>query len=168
MSDNEVSQTATVIALNANQASRASERKWGRAVMKLGFSIVPSLIFRAQQRLGLNASQLAILLQIADFWWDHNRKPYPSLKTLGERLDLSPRQVSRYIDGLEEARLVKKIERHAKHKGRMSNQYDLSGLVARLAKLEPEFREVEEMKRKVSRKGGLTKKTAGQTPTTAA
>ncbi len=161
MADNEVSQPAKVIALRPKQASLASERKWGRAVMKLGFSIVPSLIFRAQQRLGLNATQLAILLQIADFWWDHNRKPYPGLRTLGERLDLSPRQISRHIDELEEAGLVERVERRAKHRGRLSNQYDLSGLVARLAKLEPEFREVQEMKRKVSRKGGLGKKVAG-------
>ncbi len=158
MAENETTQTAKVVQLKANQASLASERKWGRAVMKLGFSIVPSLIFRAQQRLGLNPTQLAILLQIADFWWDHNRKPYPSMKTLGERLNLSPRQIQRYMDGLEKAGLMKRVERHARHRGRLSNEFDLSGLVERLAKLEPEFREVEEMKRKVSQKGGLVKK----------
>ena len=158
MTIKEGGKVAAVIPLNATQASRASERKWGRAVMKLGFSIIPSLIFRAQARLGLNATQLAVLLQIADFWWDQDRKPFPRLKTLGERLNLSARQVARYIDGLESAGLLAKKNRYVKGVGQVSNEYDLSGLVAKLAKLEPEFREVNEMKRKVSRKGGIGKK----------
>lgn len=136
-------------------AARNSEDKWGRAVMQLGFSIIPSLLLRAQQRLGLNPTQLAVLLQLADYWWDHRRKPYPSKQALSERLGLSPRQIQRHIADLEQAGLVTRIERTAVHRGKLSNEYDLSGLVERLQKLEPEFREVEDMKRQVSRKGGL-------------
>ena len=33
---------------------RASEKKWGKEVIALGFCIVPSLLLRAQNRLGLN------------------------------------------------------------------------------------------------------------------
>ena len=79
----------------------ASEKKWGRAVVKLGFSIIPSLIFRAQARLGLNPTQLAVLLQLADYWWDEQRHPYPSKQTLADRLGLSARQVQRHIADLE-------------------------------------------------------------------
>lgn len=46
-------------------AKRASEQKWGRDVMKFGFCIVPSLLLRAQERLKLNATQLAILMHLA-------------------------------------------------------------------------------------------------------
>lgn len=149
-------QGATVVPLRPKKGlSQASEKKWGKAVIDLGFSIIPSLIFRAQARLGLNPTQLAVLLQLADYWWDEQRHPYPSKKTLAERLGLSARQVQRYIAELETAGLVKRIDRFAAHKGRLSNQYDLSGLVARLKKLEPEFRAVDEMKRQVSRRGGL-------------
>ena len=112
--------------------------------MGLGFCIVPSLLLRAQRRLGLNATQLAVLMHLADYWWEVDRKPYPSKKTLGERLGLSPRQVQRIIADLEAAGIVKRIERRAVHKGKLSNYYDLSGLVERLMALEPEFREVEE------------------------
>jgi DNA-binding transcriptional regulator YhcF (GntR family) len=103
----------------------------------------------------LNATQLAVLLQLADYWWDQERHPYPSKTTLGERLQLSPRQVQRYIAELEDAGFVKRIGRFATHKGRLSNHYDLSGLVAKLKKLEPEFREVEDRKKQVSKRGGL-------------
>ncbi|MET0116418.1 MAG: helix-turn-helix domain-containing protein [Sedimenticola sp.] len=143
----------------AKKAAQASEKKWGKEVMKLGFTIVPSLLLRAQQRLGLNPTQLAVLLQLADYWWDEDRKPYPSKKALSERLGLSPRTVQRYIAELEDAGLVKRIERRAAHKGKQSNMYDLTGLVERLKELEPEFREVQEetkaMRRQVSRRGGL-------------
>jgi len=134
---------------------QASEKKWGRDVIKLGFSIIPSLIFRAQARLGLNPTQLAVLLQLADYWWDEQRHPYPSKQTLADRLSLSARQVQRHIADLEAAGLVRREERYAVHKGRLSNLYDLSGLVERLKKLEPEFREVDEMKRQVERPGGI-------------
>lgn len=127
--------------------------------MDLGFSVLPSLIFRAQQRLGLNSTQLAVLLQLADYWWQKERIPYPSKKTLGERLGLSTRQVQRYVAELERAGLVTRIERRAAHGGKQSNGYDLSGLVERLKQLEPEFREVEDkaksMKRQVARRGGI-------------
>jgi DNA-binding MarR family transcriptional regulator len=135
---------AQVIPLRPLTAAKASERKWGKAVMELGFCIVPSLLLRAQRRLGLNPTQLAVLMHLADYWWDVDRKPYPSKKTLGERLGLGPRQVQRYIAELEEAGLVKRIERRAAHRGKLTNEYDLSGLVKRLKELEPEFREVEE------------------------
>ena len=126
------------------EGTRQSERKWGKKVMALGFCVVPSLLLRAQQRLGLNPTQLAVLMQLCDYWWDSDRKPYPGKKALGERLGLSPRQVQRYVAELEHAGLVERIERRAAHGGKLTNVYDLSGLVARLKKLEPEFRAVKE------------------------
>ncbi len=87
-------------------------------------------------------------MHLADYWWDAERRPWPKKQTLGERLNLSARQVQRYIAELEEMGYVKRIERTAPHRGKLSNEYDLSGLVARLAELEPEFREVEEENKK--------------------
>ena len=121
-----------------------SERKWGKDVMALGFSIVPSLLLRAQQRLGLNPTQLSILMQLCDFWWDEERKPFPSKATLSDRLGLSARQIQRHIAELEGAGLVQRTQRWSGHGGKTTNSYDLSGLVGRLQQLEPEFREVEE------------------------
>ena len=142
---------AEVIKLPVRKAGKSSERKWGRPVMDLGFCIIPSLLLRAQARLGLNPTQLTLLMHLADYWWDVDRKPYPSKKTLGERVGLSARQVQRYIAELEAAGLVQRIERVAAHRGKLSNEYDLSGLVARLKELEPEFREVEEQAREKRR-----------------
>jgi hypothetical protein len=148
---------AKVIPLQPLKAKKASERKWGKAVMDLGFCIIPSLMLRAQARLGLNPTQLAVLMHLADYWWEAERKPYPKMETLGNRLKLGPRQVRRYIAELEEAGFVTRIERRAPHRGKISNEYDLSGLVSRLRALEPDFREVEEQvkaqRRAVARPG---------------
>lgn len=156
------SQAGKVVELHPQKAARASEQKWGKKVMDIGFCIVPSLLLRAQQRLGLNPTQLAVLLHLADHWWHVDRKPYPGKKALGERLGLSPRQVQRHLAELDKAGLIKRIERTASHRGKLTNEYDLSGLVKRLKELEPEFREVENeikaRRRAVAKRGyGLQK-----------
>ena len=143
---------------------RESEKKWGKKVVALGFCVVPSLLLRAQRRLGLSPTQLAVLLQICDFWWNNDRKPYPGKKTLAQRLNLSPRQVQRHIAALEIAGLVRRVPREGDHGGKLTNIYDLSGLVDRLKGLEPEFRNVEEeakAKRKAVAKPGYSRSAGG-------
>ncbi len=120
-----------------------------------GFCIIPSILLRAQQRLGLNPTQLAVLLQLCDYWWDHGRKPYPSKEKIGERLGLGARQVQRYMAELEDAGLLSRGERYSTNGGRLSNEYDLSGLVEKLKKIAPEFEAAKEIKRQASRRGGL-------------
>lgn len=95
---------------------RASERKWGiRGGITLGFRVVPSLLLRTQNCLGLNPTQFAVLMQVRDFWWERGLKPYPGKAVLAERLDLSARQVRRDIADLETAGLFKHFERQATH-----------------------------------------------------
>ena len=144
MTEDSTETGSNVVRLRPQKAGRASERKWGKKVMDLGFCIVPSLLLRAQQRLGLNPTQLAVLMQLCDFWWEDARKPHPGKKLLSERLGIGERQVQRYIAELEQAGLVRRVERRAPHGGKMTNTYDLSGLVEKMKKLEPDFRKVEE------------------------
>ena len=58
-------------------AAKMSERKWGREVMDVrGFCLFPSLLLQAQARLKMTPTHLALVLHLADFWWDANRKPW--------------------------------------------------------------------------------------------
>jgi DNA-binding transcriptional ArsR family regulator len=156
-----VEQLSKVLPLRPKKETlKASEKKWGKAVMKLGFNMIPALLLRGQRRLGLSPTQLAVLLQLTDFWWEKDRIPFPSKQALSDRLGISPRQVQRHIAELEEAGLVKRIERTSfSHKGKSSNAYDLSGLVKRLQKLAPEFADVEKetknLRQQVKRRGGI-------------
>ena len=144
MSESGRPQSTKVVRLRPKKAANASDEKWGKKTMELGFCIVPSLLLRAQKRLRLSPTKLAVLMHLADYWWDVDRKPYPSKQKLSERLGLSPRQVQRHIADLEQAGLLLRIERRNKHGGKLSNEYDLSGLVDRLKALAPEFRKVED------------------------
>lgn len=133
-----------------------------RKVFRIRFSAIAA---RSQNRLGLNPTQLAVLMQLCDFWWEHDRRPYPSKGVLAERLSLSSRQVQRHIAALETAGLVKRVERRAYHGGKQTNIYDLGGLVARLKKLEPGFLEVDKAartaRRAVSKRGYRRIRTGG-------
>jgi predicted transcriptional regulator len=143
------------------KAERESEKKWGQAVMGLGYSMVPSLIFRAQARLGLNPVQLMVLLHLADYWWQRAQMPFPSKAALAERMGLSPRQIQRYMTELEKGGFIERVERFAGHKGQKSNEYDMTGLVKKLKKLEPEFSQVrdqaKEQAKTVAKRGGLAR-----------
>jgi predicted transcriptional regulator len=164
MSDEETQFPANVVPLrpvSAGAAKNRSEKKWGKPVMDCcGFCILPSLLLRAQRRLGLSATQLALVIQLIDFWWTEDKIPWPKKETIGQRLNLSDKQIQRLVRGLEQHGYVKRIARKTRH-GRTSNGYDLSGLVSKLQELAPEFAEAADAKRTVERRGGLKKKRTG-------
>ncbi|MFZ2996314.1 MULTISPECIES: helix-turn-helix domain-containing protein [Sphingobium] len=127
---------------------KASEKKYGKPVMDLGFCIVPSLLMQAQARLGINPVQFNIIMHLADIWWDVAQRPWPKKQLLAERMGMSERQVQRQIAELESAGLVQRIERTRPGRGKTSNEYDLSGLVKRLKELEPAFTEMKQENQK--------------------
>jgi hypothetical protein len=151
---------SNVVPLRSEKAAKLrSEAKWGAEVMALGFCILPSLLFRAQHRLGLKSTHLAVILQLAEFWWHDDNLPFPKKQTIAERVGLKEKQVQRLIRDLEQRGYIARIERKTPH-GQASNFYNLSGLVKKLKELAPEFQEAADAKRKVERRGGL-KKNAG-------
>jgi predicted transcriptional regulator len=123
---------------------KSSEKKFGKPVLALGFCIVPSLMMKAQARLGLNPAQFNIIMQLADIWWDPERKPFPKKELLAERMGMSERQIQRHVAELEKAGLVQRVGRTRPGRGKTSNEYDLSGLVKKLKDLEPEFTKMQE------------------------
>lgn len=137
---------------------RVSEEKWGSDVMGLGYAILPSLLFQAQKRLGLSGMQLAVLIQLADFWWQPDNKPHPGKQRLANRLGVTERTIQRNIAALEQAGYVERKARYGQSGGRKTNIYDLSGLVRKLKELAPEFKEAKEeefeSRRRVERRGG--------------
>jgi hypothetical protein len=140
--------SAEVILLHApkpQKVVKVADAKWGSAVMQAGYCMIPSLLLRAQNRLKLTSTQLAVLLQLCDFWWEEGRKPFPSKETLATRMGMTARQVQRHIAELESKNMIKRVPRFdASNGGRGTNIYDLSGLVAQLQAIEPDFRKVEE------------------------
>ena len=144
-----------VVPIKASPEQKQSEKKWGVAVMKLGYCILPSVLLQAQARLLINAQQMIVLLQLVEHWWTADGKVYPSKDTLADRIGLTPKQIQRHIKVLEQKGLVKRIPRVLKGRGKTSNEYDLSGLVKKLKDIEPDFAEAKRLKLAAARPGGL-------------
>jgi len=139
---------AEIIQLRISKKNqRRAEDKFGAPVMKLGFTLIPNLLLQAQGRLKISPVQLTVLAQLFQHWWNADDDPFPSKETIARRLGKSERTIQRYLTQLETAKLIKRVPRFKSHKGQTSNDYDLSGLVVKLAELEPEFTKAAEQKR---------------------
>ncbi|HEX4736382.1 MAG TPA: helix-turn-helix domain-containing protein [Allosphingosinicella sp.] len=141
-------------------SKRKWDKMWGRDVVSYGYVAVPRLLLEAQRRLGLSSTQAMILLHLCNYWWEPGKHPWPAKKKLAHFLNLSERQVQRILGELEDAGFIKRNARFRTNgRGQTSNEYDLSGLVAKLQVLEPEFSEAREkaaaLRRQAQRPGGL-------------
>ncbi|PTQ86178.1 helix-turn-helix domain-containing protein [Agitococcus lubricus] len=108
---------------------RENERKWGKAMMNVGWTAVPSIILKKQKQLGLDALDLNIILHLMSYWWTAGELPYPSKKTLAELMSVDESTIRRRIAKLEAGKLIKRILRPVAGDRHKSNQYDFSGLI---------------------------------------
>ena len=86
------------------------------------------MFLQRQQALGLDPL-VNILLQLADHWWERDNAPFPSKKTLADRIGVAPRTVQRRVHRMESAGFIKRIERHHPHGGNKTNRYSFDGLI---------------------------------------
>jgi DNA-binding transcriptional regulator YhcF (GntR family) len=159
--DNSINTVVVPFPTKEKDGKRNWDRMWGKPVVDYGYVALPRLLLEGQRRLGLNATQMLVLIQLANLWWDPGKNPWPSKARLANSLGLSPRQIQRIIGELEQAGLILRKERfRANRMGQTSNEFDLSGLVSKLKALEPEFtkarRDASEIKNKVQKRGGLS------------
>ena len=144
-----------VVPLFAEKDKKESEKKWGKAVMAHGYCIFPYILPQAQSRLGVNAQEMVVLLQLVEHWWRADSKVFPKKEVIAERVGLSTRQVQRHIQRLEELKLVKREERY-RGGMRTSNIYNLSGLVTKLkTTIQPEIAQAKKLAASAKKAGGL-------------
>ncbi len=154
------STTDNVVQLHPKDVFEA-DKKWGPAVMKLGYSMIPSMIFWAQARLNLSPTQLVLLLHLADFWWDHDKMPFPSKAELASRMGITERQIQRHMAQLEADGFIKRNPRYHYKGGQQNNEYNLDGLVRKLKKFEPEFTKLKQEKQETKKKAKALTKVGG-------
>ena len=139
---------AEVIAFPKAKTTKADQRpfeaRWGKIVADRGYTMLPAVLIRAQHRLGLAPEHFNALLHLVYHWWEPDNNPYPAKATIAARMDKSPKTVQRYLRALEDAGLVRRIERFEGNKGQTSNEYDLSGLVKKLEVIAAEEAKVAE------------------------
>ena len=109
--------------------------KWGEKVAKRGFCQTPNYLLYMNQLIDedntLRPLELLLLVQISATWWQKDKLPFPSVKTLATRCGTSERQVLRALSKLEGMELIKRVKR--RDKGLIaSNAYDLRPLIKNL------------------------------------
>ena len=109
--------------------------KWGEKISGRGFAQVPNYLLFLNQFLDedeeLSPLELLLLIQLVGVWWEKDKLPFPSMRTLAGRCGTSERQVQRAVSRLEKLSLLKRTKR--RERGLIaSNAYDLSPLVEML------------------------------------
>lgn len=143
---------ATVIPLPTKKGGKRAEDKWSPQVLKHGYTALPNLLLRAQAKLKITPMQFNVLAQLAEHWWDADKFPFPAKETIARRMNKSPRQVQRYITELENAGLIRRVERFSGRKAQINNGYSFDGLIKKLKELEPEFAKAKELKKVKNKK----------------
>lgn len=113
--------------------------KWGGAVSsgRYGYQLVPDVLLRQQQAVGINCTELAVLVNITMHWWESDREkwPHPRCDQIARRIGASPRTVQRCIGRMSKLGLMKLLPAEQTDEGLRFRRIDLSGLVLRLEEL---------------------------------
>jgi len=131
----------------AERRSSSTERIWGSAVLSHRYTGIPSILIQGQQRLGVNALQMNILVQLLDYWREPERKPFPTKKQIAQRIGVTAKTIRNNARLLGEAGLVKREMRKTASGDWNSNVYHLNGLVERVQKMEADFAEARNKRR---------------------
>ncbi|WP_375462170.1 helix-turn-helix domain-containing protein [uncultured Enterovirga sp.] len=118
-----------------SSSSHAADQRtrWGDAVDP-GMLIVPAILLRHQQRLGLTPLEMLLVLNIVAEWDEPNELPSPRPSVLAKRIGTSPRTIQRAITKLAQAGLVERRPSET-CRGMTVRRFDLSGLRKRLQEL---------------------------------
>src|SRR5262249_14240099 len=105
------------------------ERRWGQELIQAGWLGLPSVFLQRQNAFQLDPLDLNIGLQIADHWWEPDNHPYPSKRSLAERIGVDARTIQRRIARMEHDGLIERVPRRSAHGGNKTNIYRLTPLI---------------------------------------
>lgn len=109
---------------------RANEGKWSKTLMEAGWTVLPTILIEGQRKMNLDPIDMNILLHLASYWWQSDKKPHPSKKTIATAMNVHPRTVQRHIADLEKKQLIKREQRRLRGGRSETNLYHFDGLIA--------------------------------------
>ena len=108
------------------RADYGMENRWTPKLAQGGFTPVPQVLLKHYTDLNITSMEAMLVVHLLSYKWDE-QLPFPSMTTLAGRMGCSPRYVRKLCESLESVGYLKRNGRIG-----MSNQFDLSGLFARL------------------------------------
>lgn len=116
---------------------------WGERVAARGFTQIPNYLMMINQFLAeeahLTPVQLLVIYQLVAAWWEKDKPPFPSMRTIAIRSGVSERQVMRSINELEKRNLIKRVKR-GRGAVKVSNAYDLTGLTNLMNEIDESYK----------------------------
>jgi hypothetical protein len=117
-----------------------AHEKWGDA-LNAGFQLVPDVLLKHQDRLGLTPVDLVVLLNVLMHWWFADQLPFPKTALIARRMGVGQRTVQRSLQRLEQRGLIERVKGQ---KPGDATRFDPSALAHRLVPLaqrDPGYRE---------------------------
>jgi DNA-binding transcriptional ArsR family regulator len=108
-------------------------QKWG-PITRAGFQIVPDALFLKQRHLGLDQTDMLVLLNLNTFWWFKNSPPYSRTSVIARRMGVTQRTVQRSLKKLESSGLIRRSP-FLSDSGETFPAIHLDGLISALEKL---------------------------------
>jgi DNA-binding MarR family transcriptional regulator len=123
----------------ANPSTQATlkenEKKWGKPLLRAGWSMIPTTILAKQEVLNLKANDVNVLMHLIAHWWYAERLPYPSLAEIAKRMGVDRSTVQRSVTKMVKQGLIVRNERKHRSRGQLANSYDLGGLIRKATPL---------------------------------
>jgi hypothetical protein len=105
--------------------------RWGEKLISGGFCIIPEKIIKQWGTTGLDATDLALIANLAAFWWSSGNLPHPATSLLAKNLGVSKRTIERRIANMVNLGLLARVSVSKGVSGRAPEvtAFDLSGLI---------------------------------------
>lgn len=81
--------------------------KWGDAA-RAGYQVVPDALLVKQHSLGLDPTDIVVLMNITMFWWYKDEPPYLRTNVIAQRMAVTTRTVQRSLKKLEARGYIKR------------------------------------------------------------
>lgn len=114
-------------------AGPGGSQKWGE-VARAGFQTVPDALLIKQHDLGLDQTDMIVLLNLTSYWWFRDLPPFPRTNVIAKRMGVTARTVQRVLKKLEEKDYIRRDNYTDEHGSTLPAIY-LDGLIAKLESL---------------------------------
>ena len=108
------------------------EQKWSPELIEAGWTVLPAALIEHQRALGIDATDINIILHLANRWWTADNRPMPSKTSIAHAMKIDPSTVRRRIQAMEKAGLIFREQRRISKEGSKTNVYHLDGLIEEL------------------------------------
>lgn len=97
--------------------------KWSPRLAADGFTTIPNALIRNQAKLGINSSELVVILCLASHKWDH-QMPFPAVSSLCRYTGKSDGAIRGILRTLDSKGFIRRI-----YRDNQTSKYDLKPLV---------------------------------------